>query len=119
MFSSLPDAVRFGGSTLLRMGTARLERRDAAYALSDKAFPKSSCSYDREWAVSRENNSRCAMRLIVERLSADSLDVRELKRLGMLQDGRWGLPANLRWPSLSRLVGSRYFTPTAQSRGRT
>jgi hypothetical protein len=30
-------------------------------------------------------------RLTVERLSADSLDVRELKRLGMLQDGPWGI----------------------------
>jgi hypothetical protein len=48
-------------------------------------------------------------RLTVERLSADSFDVRELKRLGMLQDGRRALPANLRWPSLSRLVGSRYW----------
>ena len=48
-------------------------------------------------------------KLTVERLSVDSLDVRELKRLGMLRDGRWALSANLRWPSLSCLVGSRYW----------
>jgi hypothetical protein len=44
----LPDADRFGGSTLLRMGTARLELLDADYAISDKAFRKSSFSCDRE-----------------------------------------------------------------------
>ena len=38
---SLPDAAfAVGGSTLLRMGTARLELRNQAYALPDKAFRK-------------------------------------------------------------------------------
>jgi hypothetical protein len=45
----------------------------------------------------------------VERLSRDSLDVRELKRLGLLQDFRMILRSSLRWPALSRIVGSRYW----------
>ena len=44
----------------------------------------------------------------VERLSSDSLDVRELKKFGLLQDQRMILQG-LRWPALSRIVGSRYW----------
>jgi hypothetical protein len=56
----------------------------------------------------RENIGRSA-RLTVERLSADSLDVRELKRFGLLQDDRMVLRGSIRWPALSRIVGSRYW----------
>jgi hypothetical protein len=45
----------------------------------------------------------------VERLSSDSIDVRELKRAGLLQDDRMSLQAGLRWPTLSRIVSSRYW----------
>jgi hypothetical protein len=48
-------------------------------------------------------------RATVERLSSDSLDVRELKRRGLLQDDRMSLSAGLRWPSLRRIVSSRYW----------
>jgi hypothetical protein len=44
----------------------------------------------------------------VERLSSDSLDVRELKKFGLLQDQRMILQG-LRWPALSRIVGSRHW----------
>jgi hypothetical protein len=44
----------------------------------------------------------------VERLSSDSLDVRELKKFGLLQDQRMILQG-LRWPALSRIVSSRYW----------
>jgi hypothetical protein len=44
----------------------------------------------------------------VERLSADNLDIRELKRFGLLQDQRMILQG-LRWPALSRIVSSRYW----------
>ena len=47
-------------------------------------------------------------RATVERLSADNLDIRELKRFGLLQDCRTML-RGLRWPALSRIVGSRYW----------
>jgi hypothetical protein len=43
----------------------------------------------------------------VERLSADNLDIRELKRFGLLQDCQTMLRSSLRWPALSRIVGSR------------
>jgi len=43
----------------------------------------------------------------VERLSSDSLDVRELKKFGLLGDQRMILQG-LRWPDLSRIVSSRY-----------
>ena len=43
----------------------------------------------------------------VERLSSDSLDVRELKKFGLLRDQRMILQG-LRWPALSRIVSSRY-----------
>jgi hypothetical protein len=55
-----------------------------------------------------ENIGRSA-RPTVERLSADSLDVRELKRCGLLQDDRMVLRGSIRWPALSRIVGSRYW----------
>jgi hypothetical protein len=45
----------------------------------------------------------------VERLSADSLDVRELKRWGLLQDDRMVSRGSIRWPAVSRIVGSRYW----------
>jgi hypothetical protein len=44
----------------------------------------------------------------VERLSSDSLDVRELKKFGLLRDQRMILQG-LRWPALSRMVSSRYW----------
>ena len=44
----------------------------------------------------------------VERLSSDSLDVRELKKFGLLQDQRMILQG-LRWPDLSRIVSSRHW----------
>jgi hypothetical protein len=44
----------------------------------------------------------------VERLSADNLDIRELKKFGLLQDQRMILQG-LRWPALSRIVSSRYW----------
>jgi hypothetical protein len=44
----------------------------------------------------------------VERLSSDSLDVLELKRLGLLKDSRTVLQGWIRWPKLRRIVGSRY-----------
>src|ERR1700686_1693519 len=45
----------------------------------------------------------------VERLSRDSLDVRELKRFGLLQDEPMALSAGFRWPALRRIVSSRYW----------
>ena len=39
----------------------------------------------------------------------DSLDVRELKRIGLLQDDRMVLSALFRWPRVSRIVSSRYW----------
>jgi hypothetical protein len=48
-------------------------------------------------------------KLTVERLSADSLDVRELKRFGLLQDDRMSLNAPFRWPQVRRIVSSRYW----------
>jgi hypothetical protein len=48
-------------------------------------------------------------RLTVERLSTDSLDVRELKRFGLLQDHRMVLQNGFRWPALRRIVSSRYW----------
>ena len=48
-------------------------------------------------------------RLTVERLSADSLDIRELKKCGLLQDDRMVLRGSIRWPRVSRIVGSRYW----------
>jgi DNA-directed RNA polymerase subunit RPC12/RpoP len=47
-------------------------------------------------------------KLTVERLSADRLDIRELKRCGLLQDDRMSLSALFRWPQVSRIIGSRY-----------
>ena len=44
----------------------------------------------------------------VERLSSDALDVRELKKFGLLQDQRMILQG-LRWPDLSRIVSSRHW----------
>jgi hypothetical protein len=35
--------------------------------------------------------------------------VRELKRFGLLQDDRMVLRGSIRWPELSRIVGSRYW----------
>jgi hypothetical protein len=52
-----------------------------------------------------EHNSK----LTVERLSVDSLDVRELKRFGLLQADRMSLSSGLRWPSLRCIVSSRYW----------
>jgi hypothetical protein len=54
---------------------------------------------------SRTNNTR----LTVERLSTDSLDVRELKRFGLLRDNRMMLQAGFRWPALRRILSSRYW----------
>jgi hypothetical protein len=51
---------------------------------------------------------RDTTRPTVERLSSDSLDVRELKKFGLLGDQRMILQG-LRWPALSRIVGSRYW----------
>jgi hypothetical protein len=48
-------------------------------------------------------------RLTVERLSADSLDVRQLKKFGLLQDDRMSLSTGLRWPALRRIFSSRYW----------
>jgi hypothetical protein len=45
----------------------------------------------------------------VERLSSDCLDIRELKRLGLLQDDRMMLQNGFRWPSLGRILSSRYW----------
>jgi hypothetical protein len=56
-------------------------------------------------SISRANNTR----LTVERLSTDSLDVRELKRFGLLQDDRMMLQNGFRWPALRRIVSSRYW----------
>jgi hypothetical protein len=47
--------------------------------------------------------------LTVERLSSDCLDVRELKRLGLLQNDRMVLRGSIRWPALSKIVGSRHW----------
>jgi hypothetical protein len=47
-------------------------------------------------------------KLTVERLSADRLDIRELKRCGLLQDDRMSLSTLFRWPQVSRIIGSRY-----------
>ena len=49
-----------------------------------------------------------ALQVTVERLSSDSIDVLELKRLGLLQDHRTVLQGWIRWPKLRRIVGSRY-----------
>jgi hypothetical protein len=46
-------------------------------------------------------------RATVERLSADNLDIRELKRFGLLQDDRIVLSNGFCWPSLRRIVSSR------------
>jgi hypothetical protein len=51
---------------------------------------------------------RDTTRPTVERLSSDSLDVRELKKFGLLRDQRMILQG-LRWPDLSRIVSSRYW----------
>jgi hypothetical protein len=56
-------------------------------------------------SISRANNAR----LTVERLSTDSLDVRELKRFGLLQDDRMMLQNGFRWPALLRILSSRYW----------
>jgi hypothetical protein len=48
-------------------------------------------------------------RTTVERLSADNLDIPELKRFGLLQDDRMTQSAGFRWPSLRRIVSSRYW----------
>ena len=52
---------------------------------------------------------RDTIRPTVERLSSDSLDVRELKKFGLLQDQRMMLQGWLRWPALSRIVSSRHW----------
>jgi hypothetical protein len=57
--------------------------------------------------------------LTVERLSCDSLDVRELKRSGLLQDCRMVLRSSLRWPALSQIVGSRYWMELEFDRNQT
>ena len=51
---------------------------------------------------------RDTIRPTVERLSSDSLDVRELKKFGLLRDQRMILQG-LRWPALSRIVSSRHW----------
>jgi hypothetical protein len=58
-----------------------------------------------KYRVDKQKNAR----LTVERLSADSLDVRELKRFGLLQDDRMSLSPGLRWPALRRIISSRYW----------
>jgi hypothetical protein len=54
-----------------------------------------------------QNNDRT--RLTVESLSVDRLDVRELKRLGMLTDVPRGLRGTLRWPHIRKIVADRYW----------
>jgi hypothetical protein len=44
----------------------------------------------------------------VEALSRDCLDVRELKRLGLLDHDAKQLSAGLRWPSIGRIVSNRF-----------
>jgi hypothetical protein len=56
----------------------------------------------------REYNQANA-RLTVERLSADSLDVGELKRLGMLTDDLRALRGSLRWPHIREIIADRYW----------
>ena len=58
-----------------------------------------------KYRVNKQKNPR----LTVERISADSLDVRELKQFGLLQDDRMALSAGLRWPALRRIISSRYW----------
>jgi hypothetical protein len=48
-------------------------------------------------------------RLTVERLSTDDLDVRGLKRLGMLTEFPRELCGTLRWPHIRKLVADRYW----------
>jgi hypothetical protein len=45
----------------------------------------------------------------VERLARDCLDVRELKRRGLLHDECRALPGGLRWPSIGRIISERYW----------
>ena len=47
--------------------------------------------------------------LTVERLSMDCLDVRYLKRLGLLTDERLSLSGGFRWPALQRIISERYW----------
>jgi hypothetical protein len=44
----------------------------------------------------------------VERLSVDCLDIRELKKYGLLCDDRRVLEGHFRWPKIGRIIGSRY-----------
>jgi hypothetical protein len=48
-------------------------------------------------------------RSTVEKLSTYALDVRELKRLGLLTDECRALSGGLRWPSLRRIISERYW----------
>ena len=48
-------------------------------------------------------------KLTVERLSADSLDIRELKKYGLLTDDRRVLKGHFRWPKIGRIIASRYW----------
>jgi hypothetical protein len=47
--------------------------------------------------------------LTVERLSVDCLDVRYLKRLGLLTDQRLSLSNGIRWPTLRRIISERHW----------
>jgi hypothetical protein len=47
--------------------------------------------------------------LTLERLSVDRLDIRELKKYGLLNDERRVLKGNLRWPKIGRIVGNRHW----------
>jgi hypothetical protein len=53
------------------------------------------------------NNERT--RLTVERLSAGCLDIRQLKKCGLLQDDPRLLSGGLRWTSVRRIVGVRHW----------
>ena len=48
-------------------------------------------------------------KLTVERLSGDSLDIRELKKFGLLCDNRRVLTSHFRWPKIGRIIGNRYW----------
>ena len=60
--------------------------------------------HSRKYRVNEQGSARPT----VESLSADSLDVRELKRLGMLTDVPRGL-RGIRWPHIRKLVADRYW----------
>lgn len=57
----------------------------------------------------RRQEDRSPTRPTVERLSSDNLDVRQLKKYGLLCDTPHVLRGHLRWPKIKKIAGSRYW----------